>query len=163
MPGSVDRDRVVAEGGKGEITEGGVGVRIGAHASRSGGVQVTNGRNRCSTAVEQFFGPVTAHPVFEDASVLVVVADVRKGHLMCPPGPLHGKSVDLHRSGPAFRGTQHDHRPHGSVTAAGLPCLLLDLGDPIETAIERVGEAPVHVVGFVTGDDDRFVSVSTKQ
>ena len=106
-------DPVLAEVGQaqGFLQAAAVGVRIRAHAPRTGGRQLAELGGKLAVAIEQFLGPLRPHPAFENAELLGILLHIRQRHLVSSPEAFQPVAFDFDRSRPAFGRAQHDHRP----------------------------------------------------
>ena len=124
-------DGIVAEVRHLQVSEqqAAVGVRVVAHPPVALRSQFGEFGLEPPLGVEQLFGPVALHPLFEDANVLGLV-HVAHRHLVAAPVVLALLAVDLRRAGPALRRAEDDHRPgrplHDAL-GAGVGPDLLDL------------------------------------
>ena len=164
-PGVGHLDCVVAKVRQSQIPQehAAVGVRIGAHATSASRGKVGQFGPQPAAVVEQFGGPVTLHPLFEDAHVGRVLVHLAHRHLVRAPVALGALAVDLFRARPALGGAEHDHRPARAfretvATRVGLDAL--DLGDDL---VERGCHELVHLFRLVPLDEIGRVPISAKK
>src|SRR5215211_7126761 len=91
---------------------------IGAHAPISARGQVRHVGNQASILIEQLLWPVTREPRLELLQMLRIAPHAVERDLMRAPRVFYRQPVDFLRSGPAFRSTQHDHRPARPLAVA---------------------------------------------
>src|SRR5262245_51945081 len=108
-------------------------MRVRSHAQRTFGNQGEHVCQRPTGSVEEFLGPVTAHPLLEDLPVFRVGADLADRHLVRTERALNLLSVDLLRAGPTLWRAQHERGPAraGCCRCAACARLRLDLADAI--------------------------------
>ena len=81
---------------------------------------------KLAVLVEQFLRPVAPHPASRCLQVFRVGRQIGHRHLVGAEGPLNLLAIDHLRAGPAFRCTQHDHRPARALRRTVFAALLLD-------------------------------------
>ena len=116
-----------------------------------------------AAAVEQFLGPVRAHPRLELGQVLRVGPGRVQRDLVRPPRPLHRQPVHDLGPGPAFGRLQHDGRPGRPRQVAQLSRAPLDLADLLDHRVQRAGQLLVHQLGVVAFHGVHRVSVTAQQ
>ena len=136
-----------------------VGVRVGAHATRTPRGEIENGLHGPARCVEQLLGAIAFHPGFQQLDVIGLGRHLREGHLMGAPGIFYRLTVDHLRPRPSLRTAQNDHRPTGTARLGGR----LDAGHLIEAMIHCGRHFGVHLHGFRAFDENRRVAIATKQ
>src|SRR5580700_7408480 len=86
-------------------------MRVRSHAPISLGREFSELRDELARFVEEFFGPVAPHPIFQDLQVAWFRGQIRYGHLMGTPRSLDWLAIYKLRAGPAFWTAQNNHRP----------------------------------------------------
>lgn len=127
-----------------------MGIR--AHAPVALGREFGQFRFEAARGVEQLFRPVTLQPVFQQSEVFRMVGIHRKGDLVGAEGAFDRHPAHLFRPGPAFRRSEHDHRParaHAMAVAAGFVLDALNVG---HHAVEGRGHGFVHQRRIVAFD-----------
>ena len=136
---------------------------IAAHAAVAAGGQVADVLLDGAVVIEQLPGAVALHPVFKQAQMALVAANVGHGHLVGAPEVLDLLAIHLLGAGPALGGAQHDHRPAGTegfTTGAGLFLLRSDVENCL---LEGHRHLAVHRHRVGAFDEDRRPAVSLEQ
>src|SRR5262245_32426470 len=79
-----------------------VGVRVGAHPPPALGGERSQLGYKAATRIEQFLGPVAAHPVFQKLQMLRVVTHIGTRYLVRSPEALDFVPPDFLGSRPAL-------------------------------------------------------------
>src|SRR6185312_15991077 len=100
-------------------------MRIGRNAARARGRKFAQLGFKSSFGVKQFLWLMAAHPVFDKFQALLIRRRIEYRDLVGPPKTFHFVAVNFFRPGPAFGGTQYDHRPPRPCSIADRPSVLL--------------------------------------
>src|SRR3712207_5702321 len=93
-------------------------------------------RDQPSRLVEQLLGSISAHPRLEHRELIGVGPGTGQRNLMGAERALDGQAVQLARTGPPLRRTQHYRGPAGTSRDTILACLALDGPDLLVAAVE---------------------------
>src|SRR5262249_767344 len=126
-------------------------VWVGAHAPFT-----LRGEGRelfleCALCVKELIRSIAFHPVFENLDVSWVLVHLSHRNLMGSPEAFGAPIIDLLRTRPTFRRSQHDHRPARTLNAI-FPCdgtYALNIG---HHTIQRGGHELVHLLWFMSFD-----------
>src|SRR5215469_15228859 len=108
---------------------------VGAHTSNALRGELRELRYELAVLVEQFLRLVALHPFFQNAHVTRLLMHLAHRYLVRAPIVLSAFTVDLLRAGPAFRRTEHDHRPARPVVRAVTTRLTFDTLDLAENSV----------------------------
>ena len=95
-----------------------VGMRVHAHATAAFGRNLRQLRAEGALLVEEFLGLVALHPLFQQAQVIGLLANLAEWNLMRAPGIFDGLAVNKFRPGPSFGRTHDEHGPCGALDGA---------------------------------------------
>ena len=138
-------------------------MRIRTHAAGADGREFGEFRPERAAFVEEFFGPITLHPFFEDFDVCGILMHFAHRHLMRSPVVFSLSSVDLFRAGPALWCAKHDHRPAGAFGEPILARIGLDATDLADDGVEGGGHQLVHRLRLITLDEIRRIPVAAEE
>ncbi len=113
--------------------------------------------------VEQLFGAIALEPLFELRQVRGILGQLRQRHLVRTPVAFGRQAVDRYRPGPAFRRTQHDHRPARPAFRIARARVVLNAVNLVERVAEHFRHPAMHGDGFRTFYVVRQVSVTFQQ
>ena len=88
-----------------------VRVGVGAHPAVARGREFGQVRFQLAGFVEQFAGPVTQHPFFQQFEMIGLGGEIRQRDLVRAPGAFGWFAIDFLRPRPAFGAAQNDHGP----------------------------------------------------
>ncbi len=166
-PGLGTSHRVLAEIGQAEIAQqqAAVGVRIRAHAAIAFGRQFGQFGNQPAGVIEQLFGLVASHPLFENREMLGLGAHLAERHLVGAPRVFDGHAVHFLGAGPAFglRSTIIGHADVRRTVGPAARADSLNTVDLFEHAIHGSGHELVHRLGLVAFHIVRRVAVAGEQ
>ena len=140
-----------------------VGVGVHAHAAAAFGREIGEVGAEAAFLVEELFGLVAAHPVFEELEVVGLLENLAEGDLMGAPGAFDGLAVDEFGAGPALGGAEDEHGPARALGAATFAGGFLDGGDAVEHGVEQGGHLLVHGFGVVAFQSEGLVAVAAHQ
>ena len=139
-------------------------MRARAHAPLAFWRQRGDFALQSSTFIEQLFGLVTLHPLFENLYVSGIAVHFAHGNLMGAPVIFRALAVDLLWTRPAFRATQHDHGPARPVsTPLTASCFTLDLFNLINDPVHDSSHQLMHLFRFMPFDEIGRVAIAAKQ
>jgi hypothetical protein len=103
---------------------------------------------------EELLGVVGVHPLLEHLQLLRFLEDLGERDLVGAPESFEEVAfIVLARRGPAFGGSEDDHRPSRPVSLAGLTSRLLVVQDLLNAVLHGCGHGLVHGLEVVTGND----------
>src|SRR5207248_2268991 len=104
LSGLCDGDRIVAEVRRAKIfqEDSAVGMRVRAHAPRTGWGKIGQSRRQRSVAVEQLLGAVTLHPLLEHLEVCRILPWIGEWHLVSAERSFDVLTINEFWSRPAF-------------------------------------------------------------
>ncbi len=143
-------------------------MRIGGHAVSAFGSKSAQLGNRPAARVEQFFRVIAAQPGFQQLQVFRILTDLEDRDLVGAPEAFELVAVDFFRAGPAFGGSQHDHRPAGPAGVAPgelavFASVALDGANVVDAVLEHGGHGLVHDVWVVAFDEVRIPAIAAEE
>src|SRR5215469_15470768 len=140
-----------------------IGMRVVAHAALTFRSELGILGAEAPVLVEELFRFVAAHPLFQELQVRRIIAYTGKRHLVSTEGSFDGHPIDHLRTGPTFRRSQNDRRPHRPFLESMLPRVCLDLPNPENDCFERGRKVLMDFSRIAAFDKESLITVSCEK